>query len=254
VVVAGLAATAVLATACQAVPPRGELGEDQQVLATCDPAAPPASFVQIDGTGSSASEAIITERMTAVEQIVRRTAICSGRLRVIVFSSSSSATAPLFDGPLHLDGATDNARLKRVPALVGTVMEQIKQAYGPAAAGLSNTGSDITAQYRLASEWTQQLGGTFRLHLYMFTDGFQNVGVDLISRALSAQEAADLAAQIAVPKLPGALVVVAGLGHVVGTPPPSNLVEGLVSFYDALCAKTAAAKCLSVTDYAVAGR
>jgi hypothetical protein len=253
--VIGAAAVVIVTAACSSPPStQSELAANQQLLATCDPSAPPASFVQIDGTGSSNSDAILNERFTAVEQVVRRTAICSGYLRVIVFASSSAATAPLFDGPLHLDGATANARLKRAPALVSSTMEQIKKAYSPAVAGLSGGGSDITAQYRLASEWTQQLGGNYRLALTIFTDGFQNVGVDLGARALTKQEATALADRVAVPQLPGASVVAAGLGRVAGNPPPSNVVEGLVSFYDALCAKTAAATCVSVTDYTTPGR
>lgn len=192
--------------------------------------------------------------MVAIESVVRRTAICSGHLRVIVFSSSSSATTNLFDGPLRLHGATDNARLKRAPGVVDEVMGQIRQAYGPAISSLPQGGSDITAQYRLAGEWVQQLGGSFRLHLYLLTDGFQNIGVDLGARALSKDEAAALAHQVAVPLLPGASVVVAGLGRVAGDPPPSQIVEGLVAYYDALCQKTTASKCVSVTDYTTEGR
>jgi hypothetical protein len=252
---AGMMTVVAAATGCSAgSSPGGELGEDQQLLAQCDPAAPPASFVQIDATGSSNTDAILGERMAAIESVVRRTAVCSGYLRVIVFTASSAATAALFDGQLRLDGATDNAKLKRVPELVSSTMDQIKQAYGPAVAGLSGRGSDITAQLRLASEWIGQLGGSYQLNLYLFTDGFQNVGVDLGARALSRQEAEALANQAAVPQLSGASVVVAGLGRVAGNPPSSSVVEGLVAYYDALCRKTTAAECRAVTDYATEGR
>lgn len=233
---------------------RGELANNQRILATCDPSAPPASLVEIDGTGSSASDAITAERMTAIEAIVRRTTICSGHLRVILFSASSAASTTLFDEPLRLDGATDNARLKRVPGVVADVMTKIRQGYGPAAAALPGGGSDITAQYRLAAEWIGQVGGNFQLHLYLLTDGFQTVGVALDARALSKAEAAALAGQVSVPELPGASVVVAGLGRVAGSPPPSAVVEGLVAYYDALCQKTGAAKCVSVTDFTPEGR
>jgi hypothetical protein len=248
-------ATAILGTGCSSNPsPAGALAQDKQTLATCDPAHAPASWVAIDGTGSSASGQITTERMTTVESIVRRTTICSGQLQVLVFSSSSAATATLFDGQLHLDGATDNARLKRVPGVVSDVMTKIRKAYGPAVAGLDGSGSDITAQYRLAGEWINQLGGKARLHLYLLTDGFQNIGADLEGRALSKTEAAALANQVNVPKLPGASVIVAGLGKVAGAPPRSDVVEGLVDYYDALCKKTGAAQCVSVTDFAPEGR
>ncbi|MBJ6647138.1 VWA domain-containing protein [Streptomyces sp. BSE7-9] len=242
-------------TACTAgSTPHGEFARDKQILASCDRSAPPASDIQIDGTGSSNSPAITEERMAAVEQIVRTTAICSGRVRMSVFSGSSAATATLFDGALPLHGATDNARLKRVQTVVDDAMVRIRDAYEPAVAGLKGKGSDITAQYRLAGEWANQVGGEFRLHLYLFTDGFQNVGVKLGQQAVSKQEAAELASKTNVPKLPGASVTVAGLGRVAGEPPRSDVVEGLVVYYDALCDKAGAAKCVSVTDYAPEGR
>lgn len=249
----GVMAVVMLAgTACGSVPSApGALAELKQIFAACDPAAPPASFIQLDGTDSNNSAAIAEERMAAIESIIRRTAVCSGHLKVLVFSVSSAATAVLFDGPLHLDGATDNARLKRVPALVSDVMDEIKKEYEPARAALPLGGSDVTAMYRLASEWIDQLGDPFRLRLYLFTDGVQNVGVDLGSQILTDQAATALADTFDVPQLPGASVVVAGLGRVAGPPLPSALAEGLVSFYNALCKRADAADCLSVTDYSV---
>lgn len=252
--VVGMAAIVALATGCEAGSPRGELAENQRILASCDPSAPPASLVQLDGTGSSASAAIVAERMAVVESVVRRTAICSGRLRVLVFSASSAATTTLFDGSLRMHGATENARLKRVPDAVADVTEQVRSGYGAAVKALPQGGSDITAQYRLAAEWISQLGDPYRLRLYVLTDGFQTIGVELGARPLSRQEVTALADQVAVPKLPGASVVVAGLGRVAEGTPLSSVVEGLVAYYDALCRKTAAAECVSVTDYATEGR
>ena len=254
VLVAGMVAIVTLATGCKTGSPRGELAENQHILAACDPAAPPASLVEIDGTGSSASDTIVAERMAVVASVARRTAVCSGHLRVLVFSASSAATTTLFEGPLRMHGATENARLKRVPDAVADVMAQVGASYNAAVKALPQGGSDITAQYRLASEWVGQLGDPYRLHLYVLTDGFQTIGVDLGAQALSAQDATALADRVAVPKLPGASVVVAGLGRVAGGTPPSAVVEGLVAYYDALCQKTTAAECISVTDYATEGR
>ncbi|MGW7301622.1 hypothetical protein [Streptomyces sp. NPDC054829] len=234
--------------------PHGELAQDQAVLKSCDASAPPAADIHIDGTVSSNSQAITEERLAAVEEIVRRTAICSGRVRVSVFSASSAATTTLFDGSLPLHGATDNARLKRVPTVVGDAMAKIRAAYEPAVVGLKGKSSDISSQYRLAGEWANQVGDDVRLQLYLFTDGFQNVGVDLYKTPLTKQKAAALAARTTVPKLPGASITVAGLGRVVGEPPRSDVVEGLVAYYDALCEKSRAARCLSVTDYAAESR
>jgi hypothetical protein len=133
-------------------------------------------------------------------------------------------------------------------------MAQIKKAYGPAVSGLDQSGSDITAQYRLAAEYIQQLGKPYRLNLYVLTDGFQNLRQDLQTRALGKAEATALADQVTMPKLPGASVVVAGLGKVAGSPPPSDMVEGLVTYYNELCKISGASACLSVSDLAVAGR
>ncbi|TDU06604.1 hypothetical protein EDD99_5167 [Streptomyces sp. 846.5] len=253
--ITGALAMAAALTACGgSSSPSRELAQDKQILATCNVSAPPATDIQIDGTGSSAAQNITNERMTAIQAIVRETAICSGRLRVSVFSSSSAATTTLLDEPLSPYGATDNARLKRVGAMVDDTMTQIRNAYGPAVAALPGGGSDITAQYRLASEWIRQVGGNFRLHLFMLTDGFQNIGIHLDTGPLSKDELAELADDTAMPKLPNASVVVAGLGRVVGAPPRSDVVEGLVDYYNALCHKSGAAKCVSVTDYAYEGR
>ncbi|WNV83474.1 hypothetical protein [Umezawaea sp. Da 62-37] len=234
--------------------PRGEFAANQELLKSCDPAAPPASLVQIDGTGSSASDTVVSERMTVIESVARKTAVCSGHLRVLVFSASSAATTVLFDSPLKMDGATENARLKRVPEAVADVMNKVRSGYAEAAQALPQSGSDITAQYRLASEWKQQLGDGYRLNLLVLTDGFQNIGVDLGAQALSKDEAAALADQVTVPKLAGASVVVAGLGRVAKGAPPSAVVEGLVAYYDRLCQRTEAASCISVSNYAEAGR
>lgn len=247
VLVAGMAAVVALVTGCEAGSPRGDLADNQRTLASCDPSAPPASLVEIDGTGSSASDAITAERMAAIESITRRTAVCSGHLRVLVFSSSA-ATTTLFDGSLEIDGATTNARLKRVPKTVADVMDKVRQAYSPAVAALTQSGSDITSVYRLGAEWIAQLGGSYRLHLVILSDGCQNVSVDLCARPLSKQEVMALAHQMAVPQLPGASVTVAGLGRVAGTPLSSDVAEQLVTFYGTLCARTDAAKCVSVTD------
>lgn len=250
-----LMAAAVALVACSSPSSTpGDMASNQQLLAQCDPAKPPAALVEVDGTGSSNADSITAERMQAIESIATRTAVCSGYLRVLVFSSSSAATTVLFEGPLQMDGATDNARLRRVPGAVTDVMAKIRATYGPAVAALPQNGSDIQAQYRLASEWIQQLGSAYRLDLTVFTDGFQNVGVDLGARALSKPDATALADKVNVPKLPGANVVVAGLGRIAEGTPPSTVVEGLVAYYDELCHNTSAAKCSSVTDYTEAGR
>lgn len=251
-VVAVLAALLVV-VGCQAGTSPSVLAENRRILASCDAAHPPASWVALDGTGSSASPGIVAERMAAVESVVRETAVCSGYLQVLVFSSSSVATVTLFDGSLRQPGATTNARLQRVPTAVAAVMATVRKAYRSAVSHLDKGGSDITAQYQLAGEWRRQLGGTDVLHLYLLTDGFQTEGVNLYRRTLDHQQTVVLARRTSVPRLPGATVVVAGLGRIAGTPPASPVVAGLVAYYNALCHRMQAAKCVAASDYQAAG-
>jgi hypothetical protein len=238
---------------CQLNARSGELAEDQRILAACDKEPRPAADIQIDGTGSSADRQITDERMAAIADVARTTAVCSGRLRVSVFSSST-ATSTLFEATLRMGGATANARLKRVPKAVDQAMDHIRKAYGPAVARLDRGGSDITAQYRMAGEWITQLGTGWRLRLVILTDGLQNVGTVKLGAPMPQADAAALAGRVTVPRLAGADIVVAGLGHVAGKPVSSATAEGLVAFYDALCHRASAARCITVTGYTTAGR
>ncbi|KOX19052.1 hypothetical protein ADL05_06120 [Nocardiopsis sp. NRRL B-16309] len=226
--------------------------EHQQMLTTCGD-APPASLVLVDGTGSSNSEAITAERLDAIGHVARQTAVCSGYLRVAVFSFSSAATTVLYDGSLQPHGATGNARIRRVPALVDEAMTEIRDGYAPALAELPGGGSDITAQLRLGVEWIDQLGDGYRLNLVVLTDGFHNVGHKPGDEVLTPAEAEALVNETSVPDLAGASVTVAGIGRVAEEPPSSAVVEGLVFYYEALCMQTGAEECIAVTDYALGG-
>ena len=89
----------------------------------------------------------------------------------------------------------------------------------------------------------------YRSESYLVTDGLANVGPVQITSALSKEQAAALAEQVSVPTLPSdASVTVVGLGRVAGDPVPSPVIEGMVYLYDAICQRTGASECLSVTD------
>ena len=229
----------------------GQLGQDQATLAACS-GEQLATMVTIDVSGSGRSQSIADARLKVVSDEVRRTAICGGHLLVTAFDGTSAVTKPLFDGELHAPGATAIARLRRVPAMVETTMATITKGYQAVLAGPSmSDGSDITGQYRLAGEYEAQLGKSYTLNFVLLTDGFQTNGADAITHALHGDDAQDLAEKVDLPTLKGATVTVAGLGDVTGTPPSSDIVQGLVQFYNAICARTHAAKCVSVTDFTV---
>lgn len=255
VVAASLLTTAALVIGCGfSTSPATALAENQRILSTCDQSHAPAAWVAIDGTGSSASKGILAERLTALQSIVQQTTVCSGYLKVIVFSASSVASTTLFDGSLRQSGATSNARLQRVPKAVDSVMATIRKSYDAAAKHLSPDGSDIDGQYEEAAEWFRQLGGVYRLQLDLLTDGFQNVGgVNLGTHVLDQQQAIAVVARVPVPDLSGAAITVAGLGRVKDSTPSSAVVDGLVAYYNALCHRARAARCISVSDYQTAG-
>lgn len=232
----------------------GELGANQTLLATCPKGVKVASKVDIDVSGSDRTAALDAQRLSAVEDQARRTAVCGGHLQVTAFSATSAATVVLYDGEIALAGATDNARLRQVPAAVSQVMTAVSQAYGTKIATLTPGGSDIAGQYRLAAEYLAQLGSGYRLTLVLLTDGFQTAGFTIGDTPLDTGAAEALAAKVTVPKLPGASITVAGIGQAAGQPPSSAVVSGVVAFYNALCHRTGAAQCLSVTDYTSTGR
>jgi hypothetical protein len=241
-------------TACGITQPAvGQLGEDQKLLAAC-PDKKLASMVSVDVSGTGRDEEVAAGHLKAISFVVRQTAICGGHLRITAFAGTSAVNRELYDGELQLAGATDIARLRKAPGVVDDVMNQVTKSYQEALTlPPPGDGSDIIGQYRLAQEYGTQLGTQYALRFVLLTDGFQTVGAGALDHPLDAQEATQLAERVDLPKLPGASVVVAGLGKVAGTPPPSDVVEGLVRVYDAICARTGAAECRSVTDFTVGG-
>lgn len=227
----------------------GELAEDKQVLASCPIGKHLAAKLDIDGSGSSRTSELDGERAAVVAAVARRTAICSGHLQVTLFATSSTSTAVLYDQTLSLPGATENAKLRRVKKLVDEVVEQVAARYKPAIEKVSPRASDVVGQYRVAAEYLTQLGTGYQLNLVILTDGIQTVGFRL-GQPLSRAEAVGLSARVNVPKLPKeSSITVAGIGRTSsGTPVSSAVAESLTKFYDALCRRTGAQTCISVTD------
>lgn len=243
-----VAGVVTVVVACGSPSLSGQLGLDQQVLRSCG-GKPVAAFIAVDATGSSGSPAVVDRRVTAAQGEVRRAVICGGHLRVIAFGGTSAETSVVFDGAVSLPGATDIAKLRHVDSVVDpintAVAKGIRASFASPPAG---EGTDIVGQYRLTSEYAAQEAMSGRLEFLLLTDGFQNVGSITVPRGMTVLSARKLARSVSVPPLPGASVTVAGLGQVKDTPPSSSEVEGLIAFYNALCAKTKASTCLSVSD------
>lgn len=247
---------ALAVSGCGVTAPTGELGALQALAKQCPADRSVATLIELDGTGSSQSDDIVATRMAVVRDQATKVAVCSGQLRVGVFTSGVSATKTIFDAPLQPQGATQIAQLRRVPGLVDDAMKQIEAAYAPAVASLSQQGTDVTAVFRSASEYAAQVSAGKNpasvVSLVVLTDGIQSIGVPLDGISLTDDEATQLAAEMPAVSLDGAAVTFVGIGRVTGNQPSTSYVEALKVFYRKVCEASQASSCTVVTDYAEA--
>jgi len=249
-------ARTILALAAAAIAPAGlaacgtagavtELGELKSVAATCPGHSHVAAYVAWDARRTLRGRQIAAARLDSLEKTAEKVAACGGSLRVVAFGPTASSTARLYDGELQPRGATENARLLRVPHLVGQVREHVEQALPGAFAELSGRGADPLSQFSAAEQFRRQLAPGYALHVVIETSGLVH-GSDPSTAELTTNEA--------VPDLRGADVVVAGIGKVGRTAPtPSRVVEALRRFYRGICERAHADSCLVITDLAPLG-
>ncbi len=243
-------AVMVLAACGQAGTATGDLATGKQIAATCHD-KPVAAMVAFDVSGSMASPTFSTQRERMVMDAAEQVAVCGGHLKVLVFSTSSARTGVLYDGQLTPTGATENSRLRRSLKQARDIANEVEKNYAGTPGKLSPNGSDILGTYLLAGQYFSQLGDGYGSKVFLLdTDGFATSGVQISGQAMDPAQAKALAAKADVPALPGVDVTVAGLGEETGgAAPDTAVVAGLAAFYDAVCAKTKAASCTSVTDY-----
>lgn len=226
----------------------------KEVAKTCPASGKVAGLINLDVSGSGRLPDVGSERLSIIENITRRTVVCGGHLRVTVFSATSANTVSLHDGEVSLPGATENARLRRSEKAVQDAVQQVAANYPAAIRKVSPAHSDITAEFRLASEYKQQLGADYHLDFTVLTDGLQTLG-PRITKPIAVADARKVASAVKVPSLEGASVTIAGVGKVAtGGVPSSALTNSLVAYWNEVCRKTKAARCSVVTDYTQAGR
>ncbi|MHB1008289.1 MAG: hypothetical protein ACYC1E_03405 [Propionibacteriaceae bacterium] len=253
--VALAAATVMACSSCAAPTTSGSLGTLAALAQGCPSGRSVATLVELDGTGSSQADDILSSRMAIVRDQATKVAVCAGLLRVAVFTSGVSATKVIFDAPLAPQGATQIAQLRRVPELVDAAMKQIEAAYPQAVVSLPQTGTDVTAVFRSGAEYNAQVSAgkspVPQVSLVVLTDGVQNLGLPLDQTTLTDEQAARLAAGTPTVSLDGVGVTFAGIGRVDGTEPPTGYVEALKVFYRKTCEASQASSCTVVTDYAL---
>lgn len=246
-----LAAALVLTTlaglaACSSTLP-GRLGQDQQIAAQCPGSGKLASYVLVDGTGSTRSAQIEKINLQAITRVVRETAICSGRLTVAGFGSSSGDTVPIYDGVLDATKPTENATLRAADKLTEQVRQQITAAYDPALNSLVQSRTDVNGLLPLIAQQKAQLA-RYTLHVVLLTDGLTNIGVDPTAAA-STDAAKELADQVPVPNLSGVTVTIAGIGREAVGEIPSTVVANVTAYWQRICERSKATSCTVVTDW-----
>jgi hypothetical protein len=243
--IAAAATATVGLAACGSTGAIGRLGELKGVARTCPAHAHFAAYVAWDVRRTLRGPRIAAARLESLQKTAEKVAACGGTLRVVAFGSTAASTARLFDAELRLRGATENARLLRVPHLVDQVTEHVRKALPSVLTEVSGQGADPLSQFASAEQFRRQLGTGYALHVVIETSG-------LVRDFPTA--APELASNTAVPDLRGSDVVVAGLGKVGrGAPTPSPLVEELRVFYGKICKRTNADSCLVITDLAPLG-
>lgn len=222
----------------------GDLGRLQSLLASCPDDKKINDYEFLDGSGTTQSREIAREYLAYVETRVERVAVCGGHIKVAAFGTNS-ITAPIYEGDLAVEGATDLARLRRVSGLVEEVMAEVTKHYQPAVALLPKGGTDVTGLLRLLEE-AEALRPDMELEASIMTDGLNNQGI-VIDRVLSPEEATALADSAPVPHLSGSVAIV-GIGRVAGDPLSSDFIAGMKVFYTRLLERTGASSVLVLTD------
>lgn len=225
----------------------GRLGELKRIAKTCPDGKQLAVLVSLDVRGELRGSSLAESRTRAIGRSATQTAVCGGRLRVVVFSASSVASVVVFDGELRPVGATENARLRRVDGMVRKTMGAIAAAMPVAVARVSSRGGDPVGQLEIAQEYAVELGDEFGVHVVIETSGLtRGLAVTGLDRATAVR----LAGRVSVPDLSGiAVLTFAGLGRVgSGAPPSTMAVAGLRAYYERLCVTAKAGSCRATSD------
>jgi hypothetical protein len=200
----------------------------------------PFVLVMVDGSATQNDPELIAEQVDVVTSVAQQTSDECGRLRVERFRGSASDVDTVLDRDVTPEGATDSNRDRNRDELLAEVRQEVEQGL---AASAAQGGSDpVGAMGRGA----RLLGQEEREHrqLIMVTDGIQSSEPNLATEELTVASASSFVDQAGtLPDLTGIDLVVTGVGRVTGPQPPSSYINGLVAFYEEVCARSGAASC-----------
>lgn len=228
------------------------LGTLKPLQAHCD--GPVNGYGAIDFSGSGRGDgALVSQRFEIVRDLANEVAACTGFMKIVVFSASTSDTVPLGEQEFAKGSGTTNARLIKAGHDLDGLFLRAKKNLPQATRRLTSGATEVLPQLGLAGQFQQQRrGGTLRVAIA--TDGIATAGPDVMKRGTFTVSAARVAGtRITVPSLAGAKVRFAGIGRLAeGKQPPTEFTNAVTTYYQTACARTKAT-CLVTNDYTKGG-
>lgn len=200
------------------------------------------SFLEVlaflDLSASGRDEAILADRLDVLQVELERVADCEGRATVIGFTSSTAAHSVLLDREFHAEGATEIARDRDIPELIGPAMDEIRENIEIALDKLPADGTDVNAIFLLAADRLGSVNSASTVELYGFTDGITTAGDSNLNQPeLTSEQAVELAHLATATDLTGiSRVEIRGVGKVAAdAQPPSDYVNAITAHVTELC-------------------
>jgi hypothetical protein len=189
-------------------------------------------------------------RLRAIQDQAMRVAACTGTVKAVGFSHSVTDTVALGAATFEQARGTDNARYIAADKRVGSYVKDVTATLGQPSR-LATGGTDVLGMLTLAQQFASQVRGP--LDVLVLTDGIQVSPGLVMGDGYTTTRAATDAAAVPVPTLSGATVRIVGVGRVGGSgsnQPTSERTAAVTAFWQAVCARTGAAHCQVVSDYA----
>ncbi len=206
----------------------------------------------IDLSSSGRDEALLSERLDAIQLDAERVIDCEGRLMVVGWSSSSAASRELFNRPLSTTGATEIGRDRKISKAIEGIMSDIRESVDASFGVIDPNGSDLSGAFALVADRRASLGDDQVLEVHIYTDAISTTGATAINDPLLTKEVVqDMVASQQSPNLAGARISLFGVGKVGGTvQPPQDYIAVIRAYAEAMC-KATGASCRTFTSIVV---
>lgn len=226
-------------------------GTGQELIGRCGGDAR-FQVVELDDSPTQATSELVAAKVEIVRALATKTSEECGRLRVERFRGSRTDSDVIVDRNMTPGGKSPDIRRRNRGQVVEEVVQTVASALKPGVDG----GSAPLAALAHGRDMLRQKGGAKNLHLFVATDGIETEAVNLATSKLSVDSAQQFIqdAGPAIPELKGITVVVAGIGRVNGRQPPTSYTNGLLAFWNQVCARATAAVCTVLDQLAIPTR